>query len=140
MVEISVNSSGLAEWQHIDQGCRGVTSVLERPHLPFSVRRIYTIQGVQDPSLVRGGHAHRVNDQIIFVLKGEMTLFIDDGERSQTLKLTSQEPGIRLKPMLWHSMTGFSSDCLAIVFASHVYDAADYIADYEEFKHHARTV
>lgn len=140
MVEISVNSSGLAEWQHIDQGGRGVTSVLEGLQLPFPVRRVYTIQGVQDTSLVRGGHAHRINDQIIFVLKGEMILDIDDGEKNQTLRLTSQDPGIRLKPMLWHSMTGFSADCLAIIFASHVYDAADYISDYEEFKHHARTV
>jgi len=38
-----------------------------------------------------------------------------------------------VKPGLWRDLGDFSSGAVCMVLASEVYDAADYIRDYEEF-------
>lgn len=38
-----------------------------------------------------------------------------------------------LEPNDWHEMYDFSEDCVLLVLASHLYDAEDYIRDYEKF-------
>ncbi len=140
MTDIFVRSSGRVPFQSVNQDIRGTTRIIEQPVLPFPVRRVYVIQDVRDPTLVRGNHAHRLNDQVIFIVRGSMTLTLDDGERSQELALSAGEDGIRLMPYLWHSMKNFTPDCIAVVLASHPYDPKDYISDYDVFKNHVRSL
>ena len=118
---------------------RGKLFVLEDATLPFAIRRVYAISGVATGA-TRGGHAHRKTDQALFVLSGSLTLNTDDGTHTESIPVAASEDGVRLPPMLWHTMSDFSPDCVALVAASLPYDEADYIRSYDDFKKYAGTV
>jgi hypothetical protein len=139
-MEITVKNSGKIAPQRINQSERGSLAIFEPPLLPFDIKRVYVIHGVTDGKAVRGGHAHKENDQAIFMLQGAVTLHLDDGEKEESVRIVAGEDGVRLGKMLWHSMSDFTPDAIAIVFASRPYEADDYLHDHEEFKKHAGTV
>lgn len=101
--------------------------------IPFPVKRLYHIANVKDLKAVRGGHAHKKTDQVIFCVKGSFRLTMKDGETMQKIYLRNPAIGIRLGPKLWHTMTNFSKDCVIMVLASENYDESDYIRNYDEF-------
>jgi hypothetical protein len=59
---------------------------------------------------------------------------VDDGENRQEVTLEDPKTGLYLSPMVWGVQYKFDPDTLLLVFASHSYDAADYVRDYEEFR------
>lgn len=136
---ITVRHSGTLS-RRVAADARGVLTAIEGKDVPFPIQRAYTVSGVPDASLTRGLHAHKKTDQALFVIQGALTLVLDDGTTTQELRLTSEDPGIRLGPLLWHSMKEFSEDCVALVLASLPYDESDYLRDYEEFKRYVSTI
>ncbi|MCA9363531.1 FdtA/QdtA family cupin domain-containing protein [Candidatus Kaiserbacteria bacterium] len=135
-----VKRSGIVNRQLVKEGIRGTTFVAENSLLPFTLARFYIIYDVSDFNIERGGHAHKRNEQALFVLKGSCEIMLDDGEGRQTVRLTDTEPGIRLGSGLWHTMSSFSKDCILAVAASENYDRGDYITDYNEFLEYARSI
>jgi hypothetical protein len=133
-MEIQVKNSGVVPRQWIDQGERGTILVAEEGKVPFDIQRVYIMSGIEGKGTVRGNHAHKKTDQAIFVVKGSMILHLDDGEQTQSIKMSSEVDGVRLGPLLWHSMSDFTPDCVALVVSNAPYDASDYIHDYNEFK------
>lgn len=136
MIDIRVKHSGVVPRTYRQEEVRGTLFAAGDADFPFQIRRVYVISDVPSAAL-RGDHAHRETDQVMFVVRGNLTLHLDDGEAKQSLKLTSKDEGVRLAPLLWHAMSDFSEDCIALVVADKPYDEADYIHDYEEFKKHA---
>jgi len=106
--------------------------------VPFPIERVYFINTLANPRAVRGKHAHRTLEQAIFCLSGSFRLALDDGRTRQRLLLNDPACGIRLGPMLWHTMSSFSYDCVILVLASAPFDEADYIRDRAEFLRLAR--
>jgi hypothetical protein len=102
--------------------------------IPFPVKRVYFINNLANARAVRGRHAHRRLEQAIFCINGSCRLDLDDGRTKQRLRLKDPSVGIRLGPMLWHTMSEFSRDCVILVFASAWFAAADYVRDYAEFQ------
>jgi len=100
--------------------------------LPFPPTRCFTVFDVPSKE-VRGAHAHRECEQFLVCLKGSAAVVCDDGERRQEFALTSPELGLYLPPMVWGIQYKYSADAVLLVFASHPYDAADYIRDYDLF-------
>lgn len=105
-----------------------------RREIPFPIKRVYFINCLANPKAVRGRHAHRRLEQMIFCINGSFMLHLDDGRRKQRMRLDDPAVGIRLGPYLWHTMSSFSYDCVILVFAADWYDATDYIRDYAEFR------
>ncbi len=101
--------------------------------IPFAIKRAYFINTLANPKAVRGKHAHKALDQVIFAINGSFLLHLDDGRTKQRIRLNDPAVGVRLGPMLWHTMTSFSYDCVICVFASEWFDADDYIRSYDEF-------
>ena len=101
--------------------------------LPFKPERAFVVYEVPS-SRVRGEHAHRECHQFLICLHGSVAVVVDDGENSQELLLDKPDRGIHLPPMTWGIQYKYSSDAVLLVFASHPYDADDYIRDYEEFR------
>jgi hypothetical protein len=101
--------------------------------VPFEIKRVYFINTLANPKAVRGKHAHRRLEQAIFCISGSFTLHLDDGRTKQRILLNDPACGIRLGPMLWHTMSSFSYDCVILVLASDRFDEADYIRGYDEF-------
>ncbi len=101
-------------------------------HLPFHPKRYFVIFDV--PSIeVRGEHAHRHQHQFLVCLKGSCSVVLDDTKAREEVLLNQPNIGLYLPPMVWGIQYKYSSDAILLVLASDVYDASDYIRDYEEF-------
>ena len=100
--------------------------------IPFEVKRVYYIYGTQK-DIVRGKHAHRKLQQIIFCPAGSCDFILDNGKERQTVRLDSPRQGLYIQSSLWGEFTNFSPDCVVMVLASEHYDESDYIRDYDAF-------
>ena len=101
-------------------------------HIPFLPKRYFMVYQVP---LVesRGEHAHRECHQFLICARGRMTVAGDDGTRRQEYVLDRPDLGFYMPPMTWGAQYNYSPDAVLLVFASHYYDAADYIREYDEF-------
>jgi UDP-2-acetamido-3-amino-2,3-dideoxy-glucuronate N-acetyltransferase len=112
---------------------RGQLSVGEfEKDIPFSPKRYFLVFGVANAK-VRGEHAHRVCHQFLICVRGECSVLADDGARRQEFRLDHPRLGLHLPPLVWGVQYKFSPDAVLLVFASQLYDPADYIRDYDEF-------
>jgi serine acetyltransferase len=112
---------------------RGSLTVGEfQKDIPFVPKRYFMVFGVPSRE-VRGEHAHRECHQFLVCVRGTCAVMADDGERRVEVTLDAPHKGIYLPPMTWGVQYKYSPDALLLVFASHPYDAADYIRDYAEF-------
>ena len=112
---------------------RGNLSVGEFPDdIPFPVRRYFVIYDVPSAE-TRGEHAHLTCHEFLICVKGSVAIVVDDGERRQEFLLDRPELGVHMPPMVWGIQYNYSSDAVLLVFASHHYDADDYVRDYDRF-------
>ena len=101
-------------------------------HIPFEIKRYFLVFRVASQE-IRGEHAHRRLHQFLICVHGRCHVVADDGENRQEFVLDSPTLGIHLPPMVWGAQYKYSQDAVLLVFASDVYDSADYIRDYSEF-------
>lgn len=112
---------------------RGNLSVGEfEKHIPFIPKRYFIVFDVPSKE-TRGEHAHRVCHQFLICVRGSCAVLADDGANRTEIILDSPDKGIYLPPMVWGVQYKYSADAVLLVFASHHYDATDYIRNYSEF-------
>lgn len=101
--------------------------------IPFDAKRYFMV--FQVPLVeIRGEHAHKECHQFLLCARGRISAIADDGTRSEEFVLDRPDLGLYLPPRVWGVQYNYSPDAVLIVFASHYYDASDYIRDYNEFK------
>lgn len=101
-------------------------------HIPFAAKRYFIVYQV--PLIeVRGEHAHRACHQFLVCVRGSMSVLGDDGQRREEFLLDRPNVGFYMPPMTWGTQYKYSPDAVLLVFASHYYDASDYIRNYDEF-------
>ena len=101
-------------------------------HIPFQIARVYYLYNVPADSQ-RGGHAHRELEQVVFALSGSFRMKVDDGQTKSDYWLRDPRKGLYISKMVWREMDAFSQGAVCMVLASHPYDEADYIRDYNVF-------
>ena len=112
---------------------RGNLSFIEEGnHIPFEIKRTYWIYDVPGGE-VRGGHAYRENQEFIVALSGSFDVLLDDGKEQKVFPLNRSYYGLYVPKGVWRQMRNFSTNSLALVLASTVYNENDYIRNYEEF-------
>ena len=112
---------------------RGNLSFAEQSkHVPFEIKRTYWLYDVPGGEC-RGGHAYRENQAFIIALSGSFDVVIDDGREKRSFTLNRSYYGLYVPQGLWREMENFSTNSLALEFASIHFDDNDYIFDYEEF-------
>lgn len=122
------------ELQVFDDNQQGVLIVGEQlKQVPFEIKRVYMITGLECPGIVRGQHAHKKLEQVIFCLRGSAELFLDDGISSKTIRLDRPYSGVHLAPGIWHEVRAFDGGALLLVLASAFHDENDYIRSRDEF-------
>ncbi len=132
--KIKVKNSGVITVQSIHDRPDGTLTVAQvGQHIPFEIKRIYYITSLADQKSVRGKHAHKKLEQIIFCINGSFDLLLDDGNKKQKIKMTNPSFGIRLGKLLWHEMENFSDNCAILVLADDWYDESDYLRNYKDF-------
>lgn len=113
---------------------RGKLAVIESNQLiPFIINRVFYIYGTKG-EVRRGFHAHHKTRQALICVSGNCKVYLDNIKRKTDVLLDSPTKVLILEPNDWHEMYDFSVDCVLLVLASHLYDAEDYIRDYEKFK------
>lgn len=100
--------------------------------LPFEPQRVFAVFDVPTQE-VRGEHAHKECAQLLVCLRGTVSVVCDDGRSRQQFDLDSPEVGVYVPPMVWATQYKYSADAVLLVYASHPYDAKDYIRNYDEF-------
>jgi len=112
---------------------KGNLSVIENSiTVPFDVKRVYYLYDVPGGES-RGGHAHKELRQLIVAASGSFNVTLDDGNVKRTFTLNRPYQGLLVVPGIWRELDDFSSGAVCLVMASMVYDADDYIRDYEQF-------
>jgi hypothetical protein len=100
----------------------------------FPVKRIYYLHHVM-PGKTRGAHAHKTLKQLMIPVAGRFTVHTDDGKGTRkTWHLQRPDHALSIETPVWRDVAGFSEGAVCMVLASAIYDEADYIRDYAEFK------
>jgi len=139
--DLSVKNARLIKLQTVLDGFDGILSIAEiQRDIPFEVRRVYYIYNlIKHKDVMRGKHAHKKLEQMLFCVNGSCVIELDDGENKQEILLNSPNVGIYVGTKLWHTMKNFQNNCILLVLASDVYKESDYIRDYEEFVKYIKT-
>ena len=136
---ITVKNSGYVVLDKIIDERDGNLCVIEESKtVPFDIRRVYYINHLENCVSLRGQHAHKHLEQVIFSINGSFTLHLDDGVNTQDLHLYKDNIGIYLGTYLWHTMSNFSSGCILLCLASDYFNEDDYIRDYNKFLEHVK--
>ena len=119
----------------VDNLLKGKLSFMEsNTHIPFNIKRIFYIYDIKDLTVIRGGHAHKTLQQVIFCLNGSFTLELDNGNEKEEIYLNKPNEGVIIEAKIWLTMKKFSKRTIIIVIASDYYDEIDYIRNYKEFR------
>lgn len=109
---------------------RGNLSFAEQnSHIPFGIKRTYWIYDVPGGES-RGGHAYKKTDEFIIAISGSFDVIVDDGNDKRTFTLNRSYYGLYIPKGLWRTMENFSTNSLALEFASTTYNRSDYVEDY----------
>lgn len=112
---------------------RGNLSIVEEnKEIPFKIKRTYWIYDVPEGE-IRGGHAYNENQEFIIALSGSFDIIIDDGKARRKFSLNRSYYGLYVPQQLWRQIENFSTNSLALVLSSTIYDENDYIREYEKF-------
>jgi len=112
---------------------KGDISVVENGlTVPFNVKRVYYLYDIPG-GVSRGGHAHKILQQLVIAVSGSFSVILDDGNIKRSFHLNRPYQGLLIEPGIWRTLEDFSSGSVCLVLASELYDKEDYITDYEEF-------
>lgn len=113
-------------------------SLESNKNIPFEIKRVYWIFDTL-PEQNRGAHSHKDLQQIVVAMDGACQFVLDDGNMREKVWLNRPDVGLYIGKNMWREMRHFSYGCKLIILASDYYKPEEYIRDYEEFLHHAKT-
>ena len=109
-----------------------ITVVENSKTIPFEIKRIFYLFDIPSGES-RGAHAHKECHQFLIAASGSFEVLLEDGITKRQVQLNRANIGLHIPPGIWASEINFSSGSICLVFASHPYNASDYIRDYDEF-------
>lgn len=130
--QLQVSGAKLFKLPYIVDLRGGLTFGEYDKHLPFHPKRYFVIFEVPTVE-VRGEHAHRQQQQFLVCLKGSCSVVLDDTHVREEVILNKPNIGLYLPPMVWGIQYKYTADAILLVLASDIYDATDYIRDYDTF-------
>jgi len=113
---------------------RGNLTFLEsNNHIPFEIKRVYWIYDVPGGE-IRGGHAFKEQEEFIIALSGSFDVLINDGYNEIRFHLNRSYYGLYVPKGLWRHIENFSTNSVALILSSTMYNEYDYIRNFEEYK------
>jgi dTDP-4-dehydrorhamnose 3,5-epimerase-like enzyme len=100
--------------------------------IPFEIKRFYYMFDLNYDA-VRGGHAHKMLQQVLVCFTGECKIIFDNGITKHSITLNNPTQAIYVHKPLWRDIYPLSNNCVLGVFASDFYDPEDYIRNYSDF-------
>lgn len=112
---------------------RGNLSFLENgEQIPFIIRRVHWIYDVPGGE-TRGGLAYKETEEFIIALSGSFDVTMDHGNKVEKFSLNRSYMGLYIPKGLWRAIDNVSTNAVALIAASTLYDPADAIRDYSEY-------
>lgn len=112
---------------------RGNLSFVEESrHIPFKIKRSYWIYDVPGGE-ERGGHAYKENNEFIIALSGSFDVILHDGVEEKRFHLNRSYYGLYIPKLVWRRLENFSTNSLAMVLSSTLYNKTDYIFNFDSF-------
>jgi len=100
--------------------------------VPFDIKRIFTVMAKKNE--IRGNHAHKICQQLLVCVSGEIEVICDDGLNQRTYRLSEMGKGLLIPPGIWASEKYINEGSVLMVLCDQAYEKNDYIFNYEEFK------
>jgi dTDP-4-dehydrorhamnose 3,5-epimerase-like enzyme len=112
-----------------------LTFLQNQDHIPFDIKRVFWTYDVPGGAQ-RGGHAYHEQQEFIIALSGSFDVVVTahSGEK-QVYTLNRSYYGLYLPPQTWRHMENFSTNALSLHLSSHIFDASDYIRDFDDYCH-----
>lgn len=129
----TVADAGIVELPKIVDPRGALTFVESRHQLPFDLKRAYWLYDVPGGES-RGGHAHRQMEQVIVAVSGSLSVRVSDGDTDKEFFLNRSYYGVYIPRMIWRELHNFSSGSVCLALVSTVYDEADYVRSFEQFR------
>lgn len=129
---MTINDCRIIEFPRFLDERGNLSFVQNNDQVPFVIQRTYWIYDVPGGES-RGGHAYRLNEELVIALSGSFEVVVDDGREQKTFMLNRSYYGLYIPNGLWREMKNFSTNSLALEFASTPYDESDYVYDYNDF-------
>lgn len=102
-------------------------------NLPFEIKRVYWTYYAPH-EVIRGHHAHKELQQLIFALSGSIEFGIEDiDSKKYNYKIDKPNEGIYIPKLCWRTIK-FSHNAVLLCLASMEYGEDDYIREYSEFE------
>lgn len=117
----------------IGSSALGYITVAEaQQNVPFEIKRVYwTYFTPQD--VIRGGHAHKELEQLIFAVSGTITFKTEDLEgNKETFVLDYPTKGLYIPNLIWRDIQ-FTHNAVLLCLASDHFSEEDYIRDYTDY-------
>jgi len=132
MTHTTINDCKIIDLRKISDPRGNLTVIEENCDVPFDIKRVYYLYDVPGGES-RGAHAHKQLYQLIIAASGSFTVTLDDGTNKKSFNLKRSYYGLLVVPGVWRDLDDFSSGSVLLCLASELYDASDYIRDYQEF-------
>lgn len=115
---------------------RGKLSFLQNSEeLGFEIQRVFWCHNVPAGDQ-RGGHAYQKQHEAILAVSGSFDVELRTSDEKQTVTLNRPHMALVIPPMVWRTMSNFSSNALSAHLSSSQFDAHDYVRDWHEFQSH----
>ncbi|MCA0932660.1 FdtA/QdtA family cupin domain-containing protein [Lutimonas saemankumensis] len=112
---------------------RGNLSFFENnSQIPFEISSTYWVYDVPGGE-IRGSHAFKVNEVFIVALSGSFDVILNDGNKESKFNLNRSYYGLYIPNLFWRRLENFSTNSLALHVTSHIYNANDYIRDFDKY-------
>lgn len=116
-----------------------ITSINNFIEIPFEVNRVFYLYDIPGGES-RGAHAHKLCHQFLIAASGSFEVLFEDGKTKKQVLLNRPEFGLHIPPGIWASEINFSSGSICLVLASHEYNEADYIREYQDYLQYINSI
>lgn len=130
---MSLASCKIIDFPKVSDSRGNLSFIEEEKHIPFPIKRVYYLCDVPSGA-TRGGHAHKTMQQIIIALSGSFDVVVDDGRERKSFFLNRPHYGLYIPAGVWRQLENFSSNSVALMLVSTLFDESDYIRDYKTFR------
>jgi len=100
--------------------------------VPFDIKRIFTVTAKKNE--IRGNHSHKICQQLLVCVSGEIEVICDDGLNQRIYRLSEMGKGLLIPAGIWATEKYINEGSVLMVLCDRIYDKNDYIFNYEEFK------
>lgn len=128
----TINDIKVIELPRINDPRGNLSFAQNNTQIPFEIKRTYWLYDVPGGEY-RGGHAYRDTEELVIAMSGSFDVIVDDGQTMQKFTLNRSYYGLYIPKGMWREMENFSTNSLALEFASTAYNPEDYVRDYDEF-------